>query len=506
MLQISRTKLSQFNGYSRFESDDTTDRIQEEIKKLNKQILSSNQMPYIMNQREKQMHNQITKSLRIIEKRQIAFQKVEEDINDHDRKNILSRGIKHRKSNLDQQDQMLSKSSDGIPSARYDNKTFQLQLNENQQSQHIIYPKDVSKMLKEKHEYNNSDIKYKRSNYTKFQDDLLKRFELIKNTAANPMVTDKLMSQANRVHYTAVNPYKSLQQIISKQKFQVRQFSHKKTTGINMGLSIDRVLKKEDDESENTQGQIQQQQFLPNTQRSQYPSIEKQKLEIEEALGQMVISYGAIKERMRSRVINLLEQKKSSISNLEPEIELIKQLHKKSQSVENLIKRRKTMRKSQIDQVNSELIQLQALNNMSSLSPQIPIQALLNPDSQFRQRRKSVNKTVLGYSRNSINLSRIDESQLQGNINDSSIKNAMMVINSQRSYYIDGQQSKNRKKNQSYLSKSINSNTGGMQSSRSYIHNQPSVILKPHLGNLSIRILDDSQGQNSSIQTINYLH
>lgn len=57
------------------------------------------------------------------------------------------------------------------------------------------------------------------------------------------------LSQATRVHYTAVNPYKELQSIISKDKFQVPQLSSKKTTGYSFGLSVERVLETSQDES-----------------------------------------------------------------------------------------------------------------------------------------------------------------------------------------------------------------------------------------------------------------
>lgn len=62
------------------------------------------------------------------------------------------------------------------------------------------------------------------------------------------------MSQATRVHYTAVNPYKELQRIISREKFLVAQLSSRKTTGYSFGLSIERVLEMADEEDKGRKG------------------------------------------------------------------------------------------------------------------------------------------------------------------------------------------------------------------------------------------------------------
>ena len=53
-----------------FESEDTLDRIHDEIKKLNRGIEDNT---YIPNQKERQQQKRVTKSLKVIQNRQITF-------------------------------------------------------------------------------------------------------------------------------------------------------------------------------------------------------------------------------------------------------------------------------------------------------------------------------------------------------------------------------------------------------------------------------------------------
>ena len=62
----------------------------------------------------------------------------------------------------------------------------------------------------------------RRQNFSKYQDDLKKKMTTLKRAANVSGVTgNEQMSMANRVHYSAVNPYKDLQGVISKEKFLV---------------------------------------------------------------------------------------------------------------------------------------------------------------------------------------------------------------------------------------------------------------------------------------------
>ena len=47
----------------RFESEDSTDKIEEEIKKIARHMQASEQKPYTMNEKEKQLHFKVLKSL-----------------------------------------------------------------------------------------------------------------------------------------------------------------------------------------------------------------------------------------------------------------------------------------------------------------------------------------------------------------------------------------------------------------------------------------------------------
>ncbi|TNV81470.1 hypothetical protein FGO68_gene7781 [Halteria grandinella] len=101
------------------------------------------------------------------------------------------------------------------------------------------------------------DTLEKKKNYNKFQNDLEKKVNVLKNSSL--VVGEGQLSQATRVHYTAVNPYKDLQRILQKERFLVPQLSSKKTTGYSFGLSVERVLLNNSEEEEQSEQRANQQ-------------------------------------------------------------------------------------------------------------------------------------------------------------------------------------------------------------------------------------------------------
>eukprot|EP00347_Sterkiella_histriomuscorum_P018436 403345516 len=373
-----------------------------------------------MNQKEKQRFNQVNKSLRIIEKKQIAFQKEEESLTGNDKQAMLAKklslqNIGSRFQHKLFSNQLAHKRMTIDNANQHQNIKTQSYLPHQELQPQIIYQQDQKQLLQKQLNKSSQGMQdEKLKNFSKFQEDLQTKFEILKSTSPAPVVGNGQLSQATRAHYTAVNPYKSLQSIISKRKFSVQQFSHNRTTGINMGLSIEKVLENQmEDGSQDERSRMIQ--FLKNSYQVQNGSkTERHTVEkgrIDEALDRMIINYSVNKEHLNSRNKSSIDTKRQSISNLqsleheirEPEEQIVMIQQKRRGSVEQLIRKRKQITKSVQDQIYRQQNHLKSLQNLSAFSMQLPPEQLKDPNSEFRVRRLSMNKSVVGYQRNLIN-------------------------------------------------------------------------------------------------------
>jgi hypothetical protein len=69
----------------RFDSEDSTDRAYDEIKKMKNDMKESQRKPYVMTEKEKELHRQVAGSLRLIEKSQRKFERDQDQIRSYEK-------------------------------------------------------------------------------------------------------------------------------------------------------------------------------------------------------------------------------------------------------------------------------------------------------------------------------------------------------------------------------------------------------------------------------------